>query len=92
MSNNTIKLRKQRKVGKSIEQIIVERKFDSSNPTTWPVPVNNGLIVNNSLPDLVNTSTEKDNYSDNDKTKIIETLMSYCRSLQSKVDVNKFKT
>ena len=43
-----------KKVGRSIEEIIVRRKFDSTNPVTWPDGNPNGKIgsVSQSLPNL----------------------------------------
>jgi hypothetical protein len=43
-----------KKVGRSIEEVLVRRKFDSSNPVTWPDGHPNGKTakMTQSLPDL----------------------------------------
>jgi hypothetical protein len=43
-----------RKVGRSIEEVLVRRKFDSTNPVTWPDghPSGKTAKISQSLPDL----------------------------------------
>lgn len=43
-----------KKVGRSIEEVLVRRKFDSSNPITWPDghPSGKTVKISQSLPDL----------------------------------------
>jgi hypothetical protein len=43
-----------KKIGRSIEEVLVRRKFDSSNPETWPDGHPNGKTakMTQSLPDL----------------------------------------
>jgi hypothetical protein len=43
-----------KKVGRSIEEVLVRRKFDSTNPVTWPDghPSGKTAKISQSLPDL----------------------------------------
>lgn len=93
---------KQRRVGKSIEEIMVRRKFDSTDPVTWPDPLQKMTRGKNSttLPNLemaltttsgassqANITGALHGYSEDDKNKIMNSLMNYCTALQKRVSV-----
>lgn len=78
-------------VGRSVEEVILRRKFDSTNPTTWPDPLKTS-VKSNALPNIPEPVVAKPNaylsdYPEDDKQKMMDTLMSYCRALQNKVEV-----
>lgn len=109
-----------KRVGRSIEEVLVRRQFDGSDPITWPdgTTFNQFPRSQNSLPNLQhNNSNAADNeraafrrpssrgqheaqknsssgnflaeYSDEDKMKMMESLVKYTRALQSRVEVKK---
>ena len=96
---------KQRRVGRSIEEIMVRRKFDSTDPDTWPDPLQkltkNSMKHSNTLPNLqgvvkanatqaqANVTGALSGYGDEDKNKIMNSLMNYCSALQKRVQVSE---
>ena len=120
-----------KKIGRSIEEIIVRRKFDSSNPVTWPDghPSGKSSKVSQSMSNLnirdsisengsstapstaMNTarphvrivneapSTAQSahrgrfdylaDYSEEDKIKMMESLIRYTKALQDRVEVSE---
>lgn len=116
-----------KRTGRSIEETIVRRNFDRTNPITWPEVINNNinqqpLVTNNTITssnsnfqhdnnnkninlmsqslniNLTSTAKEKEinsklahvlsDYSENDKMNMMESLVRYTRTLQSRVQVN----
>lgn len=91
--NVSRKPKKRISVGRSIEEVMVLRKFDSSNPTTWPDPLK-GSVKPQALPNIPEAAivtkppaSYLSEYPEDDKQKMMDTLMSYCRALQNKVEV-----
>ena len=81
---------------------MVRRKFDSTDPGTWPDPLQKMTRGKNSatLPNLEialtttsgagsqpNITGALHDYSEDDKNKIMNSLMNYCTALQKRVSV-----
>eukprot|EP01038_Epipyxis_sp_PR26KG_P013945 gene13945-18702_t len=92
------KLKSLAKAGRSIEEIMVMRKFDRSDPISWPDPNRAAVLLvkkgsSPNTPNLPKLNAKSHSITDlvtnkesEDKDKIMESLMSYCRSLQKRVD------
>jgi hypothetical protein len=90
-----------RRNGKSVEEVIVRRKFDSTDPGTWPDPLKNishskfaqtlpNLQAVNATSIKVDTNAALVGYSDEDKNEIMNSLMNYCSALQKRIQVVLF--
>ena len=82
--------------GRSIEEILVRRKLDGTDPSSWPDPNKRTAIFSRSLPKIPIESVEyavdrqvvaKDKAPDTDAERVIEQLVDYCKSLQSRIQV-----
>ena len=89
---------RQRRSGKSIEEVIVRRKFDSTDPGTWPDPLKKvssskfaatlpNLQAVNSNSIKIDTNAALMGYSDDDKNEMMNSLMNYCGALQKRIQV-----
>jgi len=110
-----------KKIGRSIEEVLVRRKFDNNGPVTLP-PENStfkATKMSQSVPSLryadehaVQNSNERPHvtivrdiktsetnkshsnyladYSDDDKTKMIESLVRYTRTMQERMEVRVY--
>jgi hypothetical protein len=91
-----------RKVGRSVEEIMLRRKLDGKDPNSWPELSSSGPLpgyANQILTPIPNAArveskTEKTNANEIEKTgnekessAIISSLTDYCKKLQGKIKV-----
>lgn len=91
--------------GPSIEEVILKRKLDGTDPSSWPV-LGNSLLTSKSQDGLrfvngnssdcgstrssVRSQVIDKKIEDRDKELMMDNLRDYCRSLEDRIDVRLF--